>query len=226
MVEDDETVSGVLSQYLLRDGFLVDVVDDGEQALARIAEHEPDLVILDIMLPGISGFEVCRSIRKVGKMPIVVLSARGEESDRVLGLELGADDYIVKPFSNREVAARVRAVLRRSESLDRSDMSALPLRHGNVAVDPVAHEVTVSGSAVHLTAREFELLVFFMRHPGRAFRREELLEHVWGYRLGGTSTVTVHIQRLREKVERDPRSPELIVTVWGAGYRFAAAATG
>lgn len=219
IVEDDETVSGVLSLYLERDGFEVDVIADGHEALASLAASPPDLVILDIMLPGVSGFEICRAVRKQGDVPVIVLSARTDEADRVMGLELGADDYIAKPFSNREVGARVRAVLRRSEAHEVA-ADAFPLRAGELVLDTAAHEATVSGVPVHLTAREFELLAFFMRHPGRAFTREELLEHVWGYRFGGTATVTVHVQRLREKIERDPGAPALVVTVWGAGYRF------
>jgi DNA-binding response OmpR family regulator len=223
MVEDDETVSSVLTRYLARDGFVVHVVADGKGALAAIAEFKPDLVILDVMLPGISGFEICRRVRKAGAMPIVVLSARGEESHRVMGLELGADDYIVKPFSNREVAARARAVLRRSESASRRVASdTAPLVHGDLVVNLAGREATLAGARVHLTAREIDLLIFLMRHPGQAFRREELLEHVWGFRVGGTATVTVHVQRLREKIERDPANPTRIATVWGAGYRFAA----
>jgi DNA-binding response OmpR family regulator len=222
IVEDDETVSSILTSYLACEGFVVHVVADGNGALGAIAEFEPDLVILDVMLPGISGFEVCRRVRETGAMPIVVLSARGDESHHVMGLELGADDYIVKPFSSREVAARARAVLRRSErALHGEALDEAPLVYGELIVNPSRREATVAGALVHLTSREIDLLIFLMRHPGRAFRREELLEHVWGYRIGGTATVTVHVQRLREKIERDPSNPTLIATVWGAGYRFA-----
>ena len=183
---------------------------DGLSALDRAREALPDVVVLDLMLPGLDGLEVCRRLREVAPIPVIMLTARGEETDRVLGLELGADDYVTKPFSPRELTARVKSVLRRAAGPlataghGRRTRSSPP---APLAVDMLAREVRLGGDLVALTAREFELLVFLMRHPRRVFRREELLEHVWGYTYGDTSTVTVHIRRLREKVEADPSSP-------------------
>jgi DNA-binding response OmpR family regulator len=172
------------------------------------------------MLPGLDGLEVCRRLRAVAPIPVIMLTARGEESDRVLGLELGADDYVSKPFSPRELTARVKSVLRRAQGpLSPVDLPGI-VALGDLEVDLGAREVRRSGVPVTLTAREFELLVFLVRHPRRVFRREELLEHVWGYTYGDTSTVTVHIRRLREKIESQPSDPKNIQTVWGVGYRF------
>jgi len=195
-------------------------VGDGRLALRRIAERRPDLVVLDLMLPGVNGFEVCRRLREEPRVPTIMLSARGDESARVMGLELGADDYVVKPFSPRELVARVRSVLRRvGEPSKDADQ---PLVAGDLELDPKSHRVRAEGSVRELTALEFQLLAFFMRHPGRVFSREELLQGVWGYGFGGTSTVTVHVQRLRGKIESDPANPMWIRTVWGVGYRFDA----
>ncbi|HKH30466.1 MAG TPA: response regulator transcription factor [Gaiellaceae bacterium] len=215
VVEDDETVADIVTRYMEREEFAVDSVADGESALEAIDACEPDLVVLDVMLPKLSGFEVCRRLQ-ARRLPIVMLTARGEESDRIMGLELGADDYVVKPFSPRELVARVRSVLRR----------AGPRRHGepiatdSIVLDPRSRSVTVDGRAVDLTTREFDLLAFLMQHPGQVFDRAELLEQVWGYTFGSTPTVTVHVQRLRRKIERDPEHPEHVTTVWGSGYRF------
>jgi DNA-binding response OmpR family regulator len=178
------------------------------------------------MLPGLSGIELCRRLRArpdTRQLPIIMLTARGEESERVRGLATGADDYVVKPFSPRELTARVKSVLRRAQGLPSAPAPAevaQRLRAGDLEVDVGAREVTVSGQVAALTVREFELLVFLMLHPNRVFRRQELLERVWGYSFGDTSTVTVHVRRLREKVEHDPANPTLIQTVWGVGYRF------
>jgi two-component system response regulator ResD len=224
VVDDDATVTEVLTRYLQREGFAVDAAADGDMALARAAAAPPDLVVLDLMLPGIDGLEVCRRLRQRAPLPIVMLTARGDEGDRIAGLELGADDYVVKPFSPRELTARLKAVLRRSQG--RSPLSASPpsldgvVRAGDLNIDPAARQVHVCGREVALTAREFELLAFLARHPRRAFRREELFEQVWGWTYGDTATVTVHVRRLREKVEVDPAAPVHIVTVWGVGYRF------
>src|SRR5262249_6407868 len=179
----------------------------------------PSLVVLDLMLPGLDGFEVCRRLRSMAPVPVIMLTARGDEEDRVLGLELGADDYLAKPFSPRELTARVRAVLRRAAEPFAAS-AAEPMSFDCLIIDPTAREVTVDGALVALTAREFELLVFLARSPRHAFRREELLEHVWGFTYGDTATVTVHIRRLREKIEHDPSRPKHLVTVWGVGYRF------
>ena len=220
VVEDDATVAEVVVRYLEREGFEVESVGDGIQALERAESSLPDLVVLDLMLPGLDGLEVCRRLRAVAPIPVIMLTARDEESDRVLGLELGADDYVSKPFSPRELTARVKSVLRRAQGpLSPIDASGV-LTVGDLDIDLAAREVRRHREVVTLTTREFELLVFLVRHPRRAFRREELLEHVWGYTYGDTSTVTVHIRRLREKIEPDPSAPRIIQTVWGAGYRL------
>jgi DNA-binding response OmpR family regulator len=222
VVEDDPTVSEVVVKYLEREGFEVETVGDGNAALERAGAERPDLVVLDIMLPGIDGLEVCRRIRAQAPVPIIMLTALGEESDRVIGLELGADDYVAKPFSPRELTARVKAVLRRAQAPLSSDalQAAGPLRSDGLEVDVASREVRVGGELATLTAREFDLLVFLMMRPRRVFNRAELLEHVWGYSFGDTSTVTVHVRRLRDKIEADPTAPRWIVTVWGVGYRF------
>jgi DNA-binding response OmpR family regulator len=218
VVDDDATVADVVARYLTRDGFEVETEDDGERALERALAAPPDLLVLDLMLPGMDGLEVFRRLRERAPVPTIILTARGGEEERVLGLELGADDYLAKPFSPRELTARVHAVLRRA----RSPLAVPPttLRAGDIELDARGHEVTVRGEPVALTVREFELLAFLMQRPGVAFRREELLERVWGYTFGDTSTVTVHVRRLREKIERDPADPTVIRTVWGIGYRF------
>ena len=220
VVDDDPNVAEVLGRYLDREGFRVDTAGDGKVALEMALRARPDLVILDLMLPSMDGLEVCRRLREAAPIPVVMLTARGEESDRVLGLELGADDYVSKPFSPREVVARVKAVLRRANQPQEGVEDASPLVAGRLVVDVRAHEVRVDDQPVVLTSREFDLLVFLMRQPRRAFRREELLEHVWGYTYGDTSTVTVHVRRLREKIESDPSRPSQLTTVWGVGYRF------
>jgi two-component system, OmpR family, response regulator ResD len=220
LVEDDPTVSDVVHRYLVREGFSVDRVADGYDALVQAADHWPDLVVLDLMLPGIDGFEVCRRLRAQAPVPVIMLTARGDESDRVVGLELGADDYLAKPFSPRELVARVKAVLRRTLAAPAPQHEPPVLRAGDLVVDVAAREARRRGALLSLTQKELDLLVFLMGQPHQAFRREELLERVWGYTYGDTATVTVHIRRLREKVEADPSQPLHIVTVWGVGYRF------
>ena len=220
VVEDDRTVAEVVTRYLEREGFVVESVGDGNEALARADAHLPDLVVLDIMLPGLDGLEVCRRLRSRAPIPVVMLTARGSEEDRVLGLELGADDYVSKPFSPRELTARVKAVLRRAGSPLGEVESAETVEYDGLQIDFGAREARVRGELATLTAREFELLAFLVRRPRQVFRRDELLEHVWGYTYGDTSTVTVHIRRLREKIEDDPSTPRRITTVWGVGYRF------
>jgi DNA-binding response OmpR family regulator len=222
VVDDDPTVSEVVARYLERDGYTVETVADGRTALDRALAEPPDLVVLDLMLPGIDGLEVCRRLRALAPVPIVILTARGQENDRIVGLDLGADDYVAKPFSTKELVARVRAVLRRARGpLAPSGPDAPSVyADGDLEVDVAARQARLAGAVVSLTAREFELLAFLVRHPGRAFRREELLEGVWGYRYGDTSTVTVHVRRLREKIEPDPSAPVRIATVWGVGYRW------
>ncbi len=222
VVEDDPTVAEIVTRYLEREGYQVAVIANGLEALATLTAREPDLVVLDLMLPGLDGLALCRRLRATSAVPVIMLTARGEAADRIAGLELGADDYLAKPFSPRELTARVRAVLTRSRRSDGPAPQRLPLVAGPVALDERARTVTVRGEPVSLTIREFDLLAFLLHNPGQAFRREELLRHVWGYTFGDTSTVTVHVRRLREKIEADPSDPQLVQTVWGVGYRLDA----
>ena len=219
IIEDDPNVAEVVTRYLEREGYVVEAADDGLQGLERALSDPPDLVVLDLMLPALSGLEVCRRLRAKAPIPVIMLTARGEEVDRIAGLELGADDYVAKPFSPRELTARVKAVLRRAAGGLAAEEAGV-LRAGDLEVDPVAHEARLHSELVSLTAREFDLLAHLMRNPRRAFRREELLADVWGFTYGDTSTVTVHVRPLREKVEADPSAPRHICTVWGVGYRF------
>ena len=227
-MDDDPTVSDVVRRYLERAGLEVTLAADGLAALRAFEAARPDLVVLDLMLPGIDGLEVCRRLRsRTSEVPIVMLTALGEESDRVLGLELGADDYITKPFSPRELVLRVQSVLRRT-GRGPAAHSGPPeppesLADGELEVDVARRVARLRGAELPLTLREFDLLVFLMRNPGRAFRRAELLENVWGWTFGDQSTVTVHMRRLREKVEDDAAAPRRIVTVWGVGYRYETA---
>jgi DNA-binding response OmpR family regulator len=220
IVEDDPNVSEVVARYLEREGWTVESVSDGAVGLERALADPPDLVVLDLMLPSMGGLEVCRRLRTVAPVPVIMLTARGEEADRIAGLELGADDYVSKPFSPRELTARIKAVLRRAAGPLAAPAEPAILRAGGLEVDVVAHEARLDGALAALTAKEFDLLVHFMRHPRRAFRREDLLEAVWGFSYGDTSTVTVHVRRLREKIEADPSEPRYVCTVWGVGYRF------
>ncbi|MEU6343780.1 response regulator transcription factor [Streptomyces sp. NPDC046977] len=228
VVDDDPTVAEVVTGYLVRAGFVVDRAADGHAALAGAAAARPDLVVLDLMLPGLDGLEVCRRIRADhGEVPVVMLTARGDEDDRILGLEVGADDYVTKPFSPRELVLRVESVLRRA-GIRREAASGAGsgpgggtlLRSGRLTLDPAARRATRDGVELALTMREFELMAFFLQHPGRVVGREELMHRVWGWEFGDLSTVTVHVRRLREKIEDDPARPRLISTVWGVGYRF------
>ncbi len=220
VVEDDRNVADVVVRYLEREGFDAVGVGDGYEALTRAEAEPPDIVVLDLMLPGLDGLEVCRRLRASTPVPVIMLTARGEEDDRIAGFEVGADDYVSKPFSPRELTARVKAVLRRASSPTIRAVESGPIVAGDLVVDPAAYEARRGGELVALTAREFDLLCFLAQRPRRVFRREELLERVWGYTYGDTSTVTVHIRRLREKLEDDPSAPTRITTVWGVGYRF------
>ncbi|MDX3245389.1 response regulator transcription factor [Streptomyces sp. ME18-1-4] len=222
VVDDDPTVSEVVAGYLDRAGFEVDVAADGPSAVRLAGAQPPDLVVLDLMLPGMDGLEVCRRIRRDGPLPVIMLTARGDEEDRVLGLEVGADDYVTKPFSPRELVLRVESVLRRAGAATAARTSSAEpwLRAGPLAMDPAARRATRDDRELALTLREFDLLEFFLRNPGRAVSREDLMRRVWGWEFGDLSTVTVHVRRLREKVEDDPARPRLISTVWGVGYRF------
>jgi DNA-binding response OmpR family regulator len=221
VVEDDPTVAEVVERYLRREGFEVTSAADGRTGLDRAMELDPDLIVLDIMLPGIDGLEVCRQLRARSPVPIIMLTALGEELDRVIGLELGADDYMAKPFSPRELTARVKSVLRRAGSpgVTTADPPQR-LDMGELSLNLHARELLRDGNPVSLTVKEFDLLGFLMLRPRQVFTREQLLEQVWGYTFGDTSTVTVHVRRLREKIEVDPAEPKWIVTVWGVGYRF------
>jgi len=232
VVDDDATVAEVVAGYLARAGYEVEQAADGPEALRRVRERQPDLVVLDLMLPGLDGVEVCRRIRggeaARPDVPVVMLTAMGEEDDRISGLEVGADDYVTKPFSPRELVLRVESVLRRAGSgaAPRPDGAPGALRAGDLLVDLDAHRVTRAGRTLALTAREYDLLTFLVQNPGVAFSREDLMHRVWGWSYGDLSTVTVHIRRLREKVEADAADPRLVVTVWGVGYRFDAPAEG
>ncbi|GGK92362.1 DNA-binding response regulator [Sphaerisporangium melleum] len=219
VVDDDPMVAEVVVKYLERDGHRVDSVGNGAEALRRALSDPPDLVVLDLMLPGMDGLQVCKKLRERWPVPVIMLTALGEEIDRVVGLETGADDYVTKPFSPRELALRVQSVLRRARGALVTSGTGV-LRDGDLTVDVGAHEVHLGGREITLTAREFDLLAYLMRNPRQAFSRSALLDQVWGWSFGDTSTVTVHVRRLREKIEPDPAAPRRIVTVWGVGYRY------
>ena len=220
VVDDEPNIREVVGLYLRRDGHEVVSASDGEEALREFGESEPDLVVLDLMLPKMSGLEVCRRMRAQRRVPLIMLTARGEEEERIGGLSLGADDYVVKPFSPRELTARVAAVLRRvEESLEPAGRKVLSFE--GLRIDPNTRAVLVDGEPATLTAREFDLLYHLASAPGRVYTRDQLMETVWGYAFSAdTSTVTVHVRRLREKVEPDPARPRYLQTVWGVGYKF------
>jgi DNA-binding response OmpR family regulator len=220
VVDDDRTVSDVVCRYLEHAGYQVSHAADGAAALAAVERQPPHLVVLDLMLPKVDGLEVCRRLRtRSAVLPIVMLTALGDEADRILGLQLGADDYVTKPFSPRELVLRVASVLRRAGK-DVATAGPETLTDGDLTVDVARRVARLGRATLNLTVREFDLLVFLMHHPSRAFRRAELLERVWGWNFGDESTVTVHVRRLREKVEDEPATPRRIVTVWGVGYRY------
>ncbi|MCF3962710.1 response regulator transcription factor [Streptomyces fuscigenes] len=219
VVDDDPTVAEVVTAYLERAGFRVDRACDGPEALRLAEANTPALVVLDLMLPGMDGLDVCRRLRERGPVPVIMLTARGDEDDRILGLEIGADDYVTKPFSPRELVLRVESVLRRAPA-EQTPASEPPLRLAGISLDRSARSATRNGRPLALTLREFELLAHLMRHPGVAIGREQLMHDVWGWEFGDLSTVTVHVRRLRGKIEDDPARPSLIRTVWGVGYRF------
>jgi DNA-binding response OmpR family regulator len=220
VVEDEPSIREVVSLYLRRAGYQVTVVEDGQAALESLSDQLPDLVVLDLMLPGVDGLEITRWLRERGDTPIIMLTARREEQDRIAGLELGADDYVVKPFSPQELVSRVRAVLRRTKS-SLPGSGELPLVYGELRIDPQTRLVQVRGEEKALTAKEFDLLWTMARHPRQVFTRDQLLDLVWGLtEYIDPSTVTVHVRRLREKIEADPGHPQYVQTVWGVGYRF------
>ncbi len=224
VVDDDLSIAGVVGDYLRDAGLETRHAADGPSALALAQEWPPDLVVLDLMLPGIDGLEVCRRLRAARDsqppLPVIMLTALGGEGDRVLGLETGADDYVTKPFSPRELTLRVQAVLRRAAAAASGSAPARTIRAGRFEVDTAARRITQDGRELALTVREFDLLAFFITHPGKAFTRPELLEQVWGWAFGDLSTVTVCVRRLREKLEDNPASPEHLHTLWGIGYRW------
>ncbi|WP_237207078.1 response regulator transcription factor [Rothia nasimurium] len=219
VVEDEEALSEPLAFLLGREGFEVQVVDNGLDAVVEFERNGADLVLLDIMLPGQSGTEVCKQIRATSAVPIIMLTAKDSEIDKVLGLELGADDYVTKPYSSRELIARIRAVLRRQGESEEHDAGAI--EGGPVRMDVERHVVTVSGETVAMPLKEFELLEMLLRNAGRVMTRSQLIDRVWGADyVGDTKTLDVHIKRLRSKVEPDPSSPRYVVTVRGLGYKF------
>ncbi|MFJ8579520.1 response regulator transcription factor [Micromonospora sp. NPDC093277] len=219
VVDDDRTVSDVVRRYLEQDGCRVRLSFDGADALAAVAAERPDLVVLDLMMPGVDGIEVCKRLRgRMPDLPVVMLTALGDEADRVAGLEVGADDYVTKPFSPRELVLRIRSVLRRAAPRDGGVPAALC--DGDLTADTERRVARLGDDHLALTLREFDLLAFLLRNPGRAWSRAELLDRVWGWRFGDQSTVTVHVRRLREKIEERPAEPRRIVTVWGVGYRY------
>ncbi|MDT4927004.1 MAG: hypothetical protein QOG01_4717 [Pseudonocardiales bacterium] len=220
VVDDDDTVASVVVNYLERAGHSTRQIGDGQAALDAVSEHEPDLMVLDLMLPGLDGLEVCRRVR-LGwpHLPVVMLTALAEPEDRIAGLEVGADDYVTKPFSPRELVLRVDSVLRRASAAQPAAARTV-LTAGAITVDTAARRATRDGRELALTVRELDLLTFLLAHPGQAFNREQLMREVWGWTFGDQSTVTVHVRRLREKIEQDPTNPTLIQTVWGIGYRL------
>jgi len=223
VVDDEASVVEVVSLYLKREGFQVRVARDGRQALEAVRKQLPALVVLDLMLPEVDGLSILRELRgdTAVNVPVIMLTARQQETDRIYGLELGADDYVTKPFSPAELVSRVKAVLRRSAGTMGNDGGQRPLTFTDLAIDPNTRLVTVRGKNIELTATEFNLLWFMASHPRQVFKRDQLLEKVWGFsEYVDPSTVTVHIRRLREKIEIDPGNPVWLATVWGVGYKF------
>lgn len=220
VVDDEETIREVVRRYLEREGFIVQEAQNGYEALDLISEALPDLVLLDLMLPGIDGMTITRHLRQDRHVPIIMLTAKGEPSDRIRGLDIGADDYITKPFSPQEVVSRVRAVLRRvNPQITENANQALEIN--DIFIDPKSYSVRIAGEPITLTAKEFDLLYYFVLHPNQVFSRTQLLSNVWGDELYiDPTTVTVHIRRLREKIESDPGNPKHLLTVWGVGYKF------
>ncbi len=219
IVEDEPNIAEVVSLYMRRAGFQVRLADDGLSAIASLEEQLPDLLILDLMLPGVDGLALTRWLRERSDVPIIMLTARRHEADRIAGFEMGADDYVVKPFSPQELVSRVKAILRRSRPVERENETALSFE--DLRIDPQKHLVIVNDLEVILTVREFDMLWLLAKHPRQVFSRQQLLERVWGIsEYIDPGTVTVHIRRLREKIEPDPSNPKHILTVWGVGYKF------
>ena len=226
IVDDDNSIAELISLYLIKECFETSIVNDGEEALTRFSEFHPDLILLDLMLPGMDGYQVCREIRKTSSVPIIMLSAKGEVFDKVLGLELGADDYIIKPFDSKELVARVKAVLRRTfvpreESEEPGDKrpGEQVVEYPDLTVNLTNYSVINEGHTVEMPPKELELLYFLAASPGQVFTREQLLDHIWGYEyIGDTRTVDVHVKRIREKLQ--PNTGWALSTVWGIGYKF------
>jgi len=221
VVEDEEALRFTLAHNLKREGYAVITASRGDDGLKAAREHRPDLILLDVMLPGLDGIQVCRMLRRDSDVPIIMLTALGGEGDRVAGLDIGADDYLPKPFGMRELMARVRALLRRSGPRASSDTTETPLVSGDLQLDPERREATLRGEILRMKPKEFELLLFFLQHPGRLFSREQILNEVWGDDFhGGPRTVDVHVRWLRQKIELDAANPARIRTVRGSGYLF------
>lgn len=225
IVDDDANIAGLISLYLVKECFETEIVHDGESALNTFHTFRPDLILLDLMLPGMDGYQVCRELRKTSQVPIIMLSAKGEVFDKVLGLELGADDYIIKPFDSKEMVARVKAVLRRTSPTAAPTASSVPKQSGNyveypeLIVNITNYSVLCRGETVDMPPKELELLYFLAASPNQVFTREQLLDHIWGYEyMGDTRTVDVHVKRIREKIGEHPSWN--INTVWGIGYKF------
>ena len=225
VVDDEPTLRNVLHYNLTKEAHQVRTAGDGEEAIDQAREYDPDLILLDVMLPKLDGFEVCKAIRRESNVPILMLTAKNSEIDKVVGLEIGADDYITKPFSMRELVARVKAMIRRSEMLKgelitgEADKTRLAVR--GLTMDLLQHKVMLDGRTINMKPKEFELLAFLLRHPDQVFSRDQLLDQVWGYEIGGdTRTVDVHIRWLREKIEEEPSKPTYLETVRGVGYRL------
>ncbi|HHY36362.1 MAG TPA: response regulator transcription factor [Firmicutes bacterium] len=220
IVDDEDTILEFLRINLEKNGFTVVAAGDGKEALRLARQEQPRCILLDVMLPGLDGFEVLRELRKTMDVPVIMLTAKGDDIDKILGLELGADDYVTKPFNPRELVARIKAILRRVEKTAANSEEGV-ITVGDLTLDLERHRVEVRGRVVDLTPKEFELLELLMANPGKVFSRDALLSQVWGYDyFGDTKTVDVHIRRLREKIEVDPSSPVNIITVWGVGYKF------
>lgn len=225
IVDDDENIAELISLYLTKECFDTSIVNDGESALKEFERYQPNLILLDLMLPGIDGYEVCRQIRRTSEIPIIMLSAKGETFDKVLGLELGADDYIIKPFDSKEMVARVKAVLRRfkSNTSAAEEVSDKPtgeyVKYPDLIISISNYSVTYMGESIEMPPKELELFYFLASHPNQVFTREQLLDHIWGYEyIGDTRTVDVHVKRIREKISDHPAWQ--ISTVWGIGYKF------
>ena len=222
LVDDDDNVRKIVEKLAEKEGYSFSYVANGDEVLDKVALENPDLIILDVMLPEIDGFEICRSIRKTNNIPIIMLSAKGDIVDKSVGFNAGADDYVTKPFSPIELALRIKAIIRRTAAQETPlSETGDTVTFGDLTINPMGFEVYVKGKKADLTSREFELLWFMASHPGQVFTREQLFDNAWGEKfLGDSGTITVFIRKMREKIEADPSRPEYILTVWGVGYKF------